>query len=109
MFTLPANFPHSGIANVPGVYLKQSESTRGVPLAGLAVKVKTNFFLIGLSSVESDRVRNTQLLREQGWIDIPVLYNDGRRAIIAIEKGSSGDRAFEEVFKKWGETYVTRH
>jgi hypothetical protein len=36
------------------------------------VKVKTNFFLIGLSSAESDRVRNTQLLKEQGWIDIPV-------------------------------------
>jgi hypothetical protein len=28
---------------------------------------------------------------------------------LSREKGSSGDRAFDEVFKKWGETYVTRH
>jgi hypothetical protein len=34
-----------------------------------------------------------------------VVYNDGRRAIIAIEKGTPGDRAFEEAFKKWADTY----
>ena len=30
--------------------MKQAEQTRGVPLAGLAVKVTPDFFLIGLSS-----------------------------------------------------------
>ena len=29
--------------------MKQAEQTRGAPLAGLAVKVTTGFFLIGLS------------------------------------------------------------
>jgi hypothetical protein len=90
MFTLPPDFPHGGITNIPGVLMKQSESTRGVPLAGLAVKVTNNFFLIGLSSVDADRARNIQLLKERAWFDIPVVYNDGRRAIIAIEKGTPG-------------------
>jgi hypothetical protein len=103
MFTLPPNFPHGGITNIPGVLMKQSESTRGVPLAGLAVKVTNNFFLIGLSSVEADRARNIQLLKERGWFDIPVVYNDGRRAIIAIEKGTPGDRAFARAFEAWGQ------
>jgi hypothetical protein len=103
MFTLPADFPHGGITNIPGVLMKQSESTRGVPLAGLAVKVTTNFFLIGLSSVEADRARNIQLLKERAWFDIPVVYNDGRRAIIAIEKGTPGDRAFARAFEAWGQ------
>jgi hypothetical protein len=103
MFTLPPDFPHGGITNIPGVLMKQSESTRGVPLAGLAVKVTTNFFLIGLSSVEADRARNIQLLKERGWFDIPVVYNDGRRAIIAIEKGTPGDRAFARAFQAWGQ------
>ena len=103
MFTLPPNFPHGGITNIPGVLMKQSESTRGVPLAGLAVKVTNNFFLIGLSSVEADRIRNIQLLKERGWFDIPVVYNDGRRAIIAIEKGTPGDRAFARAFEAWGQ------
>jgi hypothetical protein len=103
MFTLPPDFPHGGITNIPGVLMKQSESTRGVPLAGLAVKVTNNFFLIGLSSVEGDRARNIQLLKERSWFDIPVVYNDGRRAIIAIEKGTPGDRAFARAFEAWGQ------
>jgi hypothetical protein len=100
-FKLPPDFPHGGITNIPGVLMKQSESTRGVPLAGVTVKVTTNFFLIGLSS--ADQMRNTQLLKERGWFDIPVVYNDGRRAIITIEKGTPGDRAFARAFEAWGQ------
>ena len=103
MFTLPPDFPHKGITNIPGVLMKQSESTRGVPLAGLAVKVTNNFFLIGLSSVEGDRQRNIQLLKERAWFDIPLVYEDGRRAILAIEKGTPGERAFTKAFEAWGQ------
>jgi hypothetical protein len=103
MFTLPPDFPHGGITNIPGVLMKQSESTRGVPLAGLAVKVTNNFFLIDLSSVEADRARNIQLLKEGAWFDIPVIYNDGRRTIIALEKGTPGDRVFARAFEAWGQ------
>ena len=97
MFTLPPNFPHGGITNIPGVLMKQSESTRGVALAGRAVKVANNFFLIGLSSVAANMRRNIELLEELSWIDIPVVYGDGKRAIIAIEKGAPGERAFTDV------------
>ena len=103
MFTLPPDFPHKGITNIPGVLMKQSESTRGVPLAGLAVKVTNNFFLIGLSSVDADRQRNIQLLKERAWFDIPLVYEDGRRAILAIEKGTPGERAFTKAFQAWGQ------
>jgi hypothetical protein len=58
MFTLPVDFPHGSISNIPGVLMKQGETTRGVPLNGVAVKVTTNFFLIGLSSVDADMQRN---------------------------------------------------
>jgi hypothetical protein len=101
-FALPADFQPGGIQNVPGVLMKQSEATRGVPLAGLAVKVTTGFFLIGLSAVEADVQRNVQLLKERAWFDIPIVYNNGRRAILAIEKGTPGERAFEEAFRAWG-------
>ena len=64
MFKLPADFPSGGISNVPGMLMKQAEQTRGVPLAGLAVKVTPGFFLIGLSNLEADKERNLQLLKE---------------------------------------------
>ena len=101
MFNLPADFPAGGISNVPGILMKQAEQTRGTPLAGLAVKVTNNFFLIGLSAVESDLQRNIQLLKERSWFDIPVVYNNNRRAILAIEKGTPGERAFAEAFAAW--------
>jgi hypothetical protein len=102
-FNLPADFPFGGISNVPGVLMKQAEQTRGSPLGGAAAKVTSGYFLIGLSAVEGDMQRNLQLLKERGWFDIPIVYNNGRRAILAIEKGTPGERAFEEAFRAWGQ------
>jgi hypothetical protein len=104
MFTLPPDFPHGSISNIPGVLMKQGETARGIPLSGVGVKVTANVFLIGLiSSVEADVQRNVQLLKERPWFDIPVVYGDGKRAIIAIEKGTPGERAFTEAFAAWGQ------
>ena len=50
---------------MPGVLMKQNEQARGVPLAGLAVKVTNGYFLIGLSAVDVDLQRNLELLKER--------------------------------------------
>ena len=42
-----------------------------------------------------------QLLKERGWLDIPVVYNSKRRAILAIEKGTPGEEVFADAFKVW--------
>jgi hypothetical protein len=101
MFRLPQDFSSGGISNVPGILMKASEQTRGVPLAGLAVKVTNGFFLIGLSNTEGDRERNVQMLKERQWFDIPVVYANNRRAILAVEKGTPGERVFAEAFAAW--------
>src|SRR6185312_4719579 len=103
MFTLPADFDQGGITNVPGVLMKPSEQARGVPLAGLAVKVTNGYFLIGLSAVDIDVQRNIELLKNRDWFDIPIVYSSGKRGILAMEKGTPGARAFEEAFRAWGE------
>ena len=90
-FILPPDFSGGGVGNVPGILMKSNEQARGTPLAGLAVKVTDGFFLVGLSNVDSDRARNLQLLKERSWFDVPLVYVNQRRAIIAIEKGSPGD------------------
>ena len=103
MFSVPADSPFGGIARVPGMLMKQAERTRGEPLSGSSIKVTPTSFLIGLSGLESDAQRNLELLSERSWLDIPVFYGNGHRAIIAMEKGTSGERAFAEAFKAWGE------
>jgi hypothetical protein len=39
---------------------------------------------------------NVELLRERSWFDIPIVYGESARAILALEKGTSGERAFRE-------------
>lgn len=102
-FNLPRDFQGGSIANVPGVLMKSDEQARGTPLAGLAVKVTDGFFLVGLSNLETDRARNIQLMKERSWFDIPLVYGNQRRGIIALDKGDDGARAFTEAFAAWKE------
>ena len=71
MFNLPADFPGGGVANAPGVLMKQTEKARGTPLAGLSVKVTNGFFLIGLSAIDADRQRNMHLLKIRSGSTFP--------------------------------------
>jgi hypothetical protein len=50
------------------------------------------------SGASADMQRNVQLLKERPWSDIAVVYNDGHRAIIAIEKGAACERTFSNAF-----------
>ncbi|HQF31249.1 MAG TPA: hypothetical protein PLJ34_07360, partial [Hyphomicrobiales bacterium] len=103
LFDFPADFPGQGIASVPGLILKASEQERGEALRGAAAKVADGFFWIALSSTEEDRKKNRELLTSQTWFDIPLMYQNGRRAILTLEKGVPGERAFQEAFAAWGE------
>jgi predicted aspartyl protease len=103
-FILPPDFAGGGVGNVPGILMKSNEQARGKPLAGLAVKVTDGFFLVELSNVDDDRQRNIQLLNERSWLDVPMVYTNQRRAIIAIEKGPSGEQAFNDAFAFWGQS-----
>ena len=100
-FSLPANFANASIANVPGLIMKAGEQSQGAALAGLSVRVTGGFFLIGLSILDSERVANEQLLRDRDWIDIPILYANGRRAVLTLEKGTPGEKAFNDALAAW--------
>lgn len=102
-FSLPQDFAYGGITNVPGIRMKQTESAQGAPLAGLSVRVNPTYYLVGLSAVSSDKERNLQLLQSRPWIDIPLVYTNNKRAILAFEKGPAGTQAFQDAFSAWGE------
>src|SRR5581483_3858420 len=97
-FRLSASFASGGIQEVPGVLMKGGEQVRGVPLAGHARKADATAFEVDLSPDEDGKALNLQLLKKQSWFDIPIIFANGRRAILAFEKGSSGAEAFDAVF-----------
>jgi len=102
-FHLPADFSFGGIANVPAILMKGAENTAGAQLAAVTAKVTSGSFLIGLSAADVDMRRNLEMLKERPWFGIPIVYNNGRRAMLAIAKGSPGERAFQEAFAAWPE------
>jgi hypothetical protein len=100
-FATPGD-PFGGVSNMPGIRAKITETAQGTPLVGQVVRVMPGFFLIGLSAVETDREQNLSMLRERGWLDIPFVYNNGRRAVLVVDKGTPGERAVNEAVMAWG-------
>jgi hypothetical protein len=101
-FKLPPDFDSKSVARVPGVILKPAEGARGDPLAGATAKITSNLFWIALYSADADKTRNIQLLKERGWIDIPIVYETNKRAMLTLEKAGAGDRVFSDAFAAWG-------
>jgi hypothetical protein len=60
------------------------------------------FFLLGLSAIDADRGRNLTALKTQPWIDVAFVYENGRRSVIAFEKGPNGEKVLSEAFAAWG-------
>ena len=46
--------------------------------------------------------QNIALMRERNWIDIPLVYNNDQRAILTLEKGTPGQKAFDKALAAWG-------
>ncbi|WP_048644876.1 hypothetical protein [Nitratireductor soli] len=101
IFLTPDDFDGGGVDNVLRVSMKRSEQDTGSPLLGIPAKIADGFFLVALSDSKADIETNTLLLRRQSWIDIPVVYKSGRRALITIERGIPGDKIFTDVLNAW--------
>jgi len=100
-YEFPESFAAGDVVNVPGLVMKPTEEARGDALIGASVKVSPGFFWIALSSLPNEQQRNLALLRERGWIDIPMLYENGKRGILTLEKGTAGADAVEKAIAAW--------
>jgi hypothetical protein len=101
MFDTPPNFPGGSVANVQRLALKPTEQARGEPLIGVAGKISDGFFIIALNNLSEAANANLDLLSKEQWIDIPIAYATGRRALMSIEKGLPGDRVFKQAIDAW--------
>lgn len=101
IFTVPEGFAGGSIDNVSRMTFKDREEAPGSPLVAIPAKIADNFFIIAMNDAKTAVDTNTSLMRRMSWIDIPIAYKTGRRALITLEKGLPGERAFEEVLKSW--------
>lgn len=102
IFQLPGDFPGGSIEQVPSIILKPTEEARGKALIGAAEKVTDGFFWFALANEDVAVRENLDLLRQRNWIDIPMVYANGQRAILTIEKGFPGEQAVNTAIAAWG-------
>lgn len=103
MFEVPPTFAGGQIANVQRLALKPTEESLGEPLIGVAGKISDGFFVIALNNLAQATQTNLELMGKEQWIDIPLAYATGRRALMSLEKGIPGDRVFKEAMAAWAE------
>ena len=101
VFLPPENFPAGSFDDVLRITFKGSEQAPGTPLLGIPAKIADNFFLVALTDGKAEIETNEKLLATEQWIDIPVIYRTGRRALITMEKGLSGEKVFKDVVAAW--------
>ena len=101
IFITPQGFAGGGIENILRVAMKGSEQEAGNPLIGIPAKIADGFFLVALNDTKPEIDSNLSLLRSQDWIDVPLVYKNGRRALFTMEKGIPGDKVFDEAVKAW--------
>ncbi|WP_336055387.1 hypothetical protein [Nitratireductor sp. CH_MIT9313-5] len=101
IFLTPDGFGGGGVESVQRIAMKRSEQDTGNPLLGIPAKIADGFFLVALSDSQADEEMNLTVMRRQDWIDIPIAYKSGRRALFTMEKGAPGARVFNEVIAGW--------
>ncbi|MCO5147062.1 MAG: hypothetical protein M9895_12900 [Aquamicrobium sp.] len=103
IFLTPDGFEGGSISNVSRIAFKDTEQAPGNPLIGIPAKIADGFFLIALSDAPAEERVNLELLQRQSWLDIPIVYQSGRRALLSMEKGIPGERVFQDALKAWNE------
>ncbi|RUM23028.1 hypothetical protein EFQ99_23630 [Rhizobium vallis] len=101
VFSVPPNFEGGSIDSVQRISMKRTEQDRGDALIAVPAKITDDFHMIALNDYPDARKANLDLMSTRNWIDIPITYRNGRRALLTMEKGGSGTDAFNTAIKEW--------
>lgn len=104
VFALSTDFEGGSIDQLQRISFKQTEGDQGNPLIAVPAKITRDFYMVALNDLAEARELNTGLMRQRNWIDIPVVYNNGRQALITLEKGTSGTEVFNQALDAWANT-----
>lgn len=101
VFDLPAGFEEGNVESVQRIAFKQTEQDAGNPLIAVPAKVTDDYHMVALNSDAEAQKVNLDLMKNRGWIDIPITYRNGRRGLITLEKGASGSALFDKIIGEW--------
>ncbi len=103
VFAVPPDFEGGAIDSVLRIAMKQTEQDRGNALVAVPAKITDDFHMIALNDFPDAQRTNLELMRTRNWIDIPLAYRNGRRALLTLQKGPDGVKAFDEAIREWSQ------
>jgi len=99
-FTILPGSEIPGIKQIGTVQMRREDASNGEALAGVPVQITDTAYLIGLA--RGDLVaRNIDLLKNRGWLDLPLAMTSGKIAKFSLEKGASGARVINDAITSW--------
>ncbi|MFO1117870.1 MAG: hypothetical protein U1E28_19490 [Beijerinckiaceae bacterium] len=99
-FTILAGSEIPGIKQIGAIQMRREDASNGEGLAGVPVQITDTAYLIGLARGDFV-VRNMDLLKNRGWLDLPLALSNGRIAKFSLEKGASGTRVIADAIQAW--------
>lgn len=89
------------VRSVGGVSMRQTGNVEGDRLAGAVERIGPSDYRVNLSQTPADLERNVRLLLGRPWIDIPVAFASGRRAILTFTTGKVGADIIDQALHSW--------
>lgn len=101
-FVLQPGGPMGNVDRINVPYMRREDAQNGDPLNGVLAPIMENSFLVGFTKGPSEAT-NLDLLRTREWLDVPMVFANGKIAKLTFEKGTSGQRAIEDALAAWQE------
>lgn len=98
-----ANLPGGRLDTVLPPVMKDAPQAVGTQLRGASIRVTDSLYWIALSNDAADQTSNLELLGGQQWMDVPLVYGDGKRAIMTLELGPAGEGLFDRAILAWAQ------
>jgi hypothetical protein len=98
-----ANLPGGRLDTVLPPVMKDAPQAVGTQLRGASIRVTDSLYWIALSNNQADQNSNLELLGGQQWMDVPLVYGDGKRAIMTLELGPAGEGLFDQAILAWAQ------
>lgn len=98
---VPADYPNGGVNTLKGIAVTSDPEQRGNLLDGALMKVSTGAFLLGTIDPPDEKGREARLLRNYPWFQLMFVFDNGRNAIFAFEKGADGSKVFDDAMASW--------
>lgn len=104
-FAILPGGPIVGIKQIGSIQMRDENAANGDALVGATAQITDSVYLVGLA--RGDFVgRNLDLLKNRGWLDVPLALTNGRIAKFSLEKDDIGSRVIAEAITAWDQERV---